>query len=569
MTPLVSIITGTYNRRASLQAFIDSVRRNIPRGMDYEIVVCDGGSTDGTLEWLRAQADVKLLEHGALLGAIKAFCDAADMATGQYILFGNDDVTLLDGSIARAIVHLETHPRCAGVGFAHNVPNRLREIIWTQDGVDYGVLHMQARSVDGTPTQVMYAQIGLFRTDLAREAGWWGRDDAIMAAGDGTYGADNYLTARLLEMGYTVDAVVGVGNTDGLMPDALRQHNYAKADGKPPAFWQRFPGGVQIGTPRTVDTPERLRVLYLPVFEAGHTVQKANKRGLREALKARGFLVYEHDYVSDRTSLKDIVALWQPHLVLTQFHGVHPITPLMVTEARNIKPDALWVNWNGDVDERGLISDPMLQMLRLYDVQLTVHAGVLPVYEREGIPAAYWQIGYEPVPDTLPIVPKWDVVFLGNAYSKERQRLADALLATGAKVGLYGIGWTDSQGDTLYDFATGAALYRNAKIAIGDNQYAARGFVSNRLFEALANGAFLLHQQVDGLEELTGLCDGVHYVAWSDFDDLRTKIAHWLKPAQNAARKRIAAAGEAFVREHHSFAARLDELFKVILVSLA
>ena len=107
-----------------------------------------------------------------------------------------------------------------------------------------------------------------------------------------------------------------------------------------------------------------------------------------------------------------------------------------------------------------------------------------------------------------------------------------------------------------------AALYRRCKIAIGDNQYGDKGFVSNRLFEALANGAFLLHQTIPGLEELTGLVDGVHYVSWGDYDDLRAQARTYL--ADDAARRRIAAAGEAFVRAHHSFDARVQELFTLI-----
>ena len=56
-----------------------------------------------------------------------------------------------------------------------------------------------------------------------------------------------------------------------------------------------------------------------------------------------------------------------------------------------------------------------------------------------------------------------------------------------------------------------------------------RGYVSNRIFEALAAGAFLLHQEVPGLDELLGLEDGVHYVAWTDFDDLHHKVQYWLR----------------------------------------
>src|SRR5687767_6498686 len=55
--PLISIVTGTYNRLDSLQRMIKSVRSQMPRHIAYELVIVDGGSTDGTLAWCEAQAD--------------------------------------------------------------------------------------------------------------------------------------------------------------------------------------------------------------------------------------------------------------------------------------------------------------------------------------------------------------------------------------------------------------------------------------------------------------------------------------------------------------------------------
>src|SRR5690242_4689170 len=54
---VVSIVLGSYNRKEFLNEAIQSIRRNgitVP----YEIIVVDGGSTDGALEWLTRQQDV-------------------------------------------------------------------------------------------------------------------------------------------------------------------------------------------------------------------------------------------------------------------------------------------------------------------------------------------------------------------------------------------------------------------------------------------------------------------------------------------------------------------------------
>jgi glycosyltransferase involved in cell wall biosynthesis len=54
--PFVSVIIPTFNRLALLQETLESVRRQTFR--DFEIIVVDDGSTDGTGEWLRTRNDL-------------------------------------------------------------------------------------------------------------------------------------------------------------------------------------------------------------------------------------------------------------------------------------------------------------------------------------------------------------------------------------------------------------------------------------------------------------------------------------------------------------------------------
>lgn len=550
--PILSIVTGSYQRLRYLQRMIHSARSAIPAGFTVEFVIVDGGSTDGTIDWCRQQSDIRLIEHGALLGAIRAFTDGGSAAKGIYTLFANDDVEFIGDGITRALVHLETTPTCGAVCFADN---RIA-------GTDYRVQFITAQRGHQS-VSVPYAQVGMYRTWLGNEVGWWGADDSIMAKSR-TYGGDNFLSARIWELGYTVDAVDGVHINDLVAPDALREANQKDAESKPSPYYERYPRGPVIAeTPQvTVPHKEHVRVLYLPIYEPG---MGRYKSGLRDAL-AKRFLVYELDYCNTAFDLVDLVKTFRPHLLLSQFHGANRVTPAVLSQARAAVPDMVVINWNGDCEKRHLTGPEMLNLLEHVDLQLTVNAGVIAEYTAHGIEAAYWQIGYEPVTDALPTVKAHDVVFLANAYSQERHELGRLLKSLPYDVGLYGYGWPQSSGNTLYDFTAGAALYRSAKIAIGDNQYPHDyGFVSNRLFESLANGAFLLHQAVPGLEELTGLQDGVHYVSWKDAKDLKKKLAYWLASERDEQRHVIAAAGEAFTREHHSFDSRVRELFTVLL----
>ena len=566
---LLSVVSGTFNRLSHLQDMINSARAAIPRGFTAEFVIVDGGSTDGTIEWCKTEPDINLIQHGELRGAIPAFTDGAYAAQGKYIILANDDITFQRGSIMPAVVHLEENMECGAVAFADDRP--------AQGKNGHLVMHMAA-TLNGDYKSVPYAQVGMFRKWLGDEVGWWGGNDDDFPAR--TYAGDNYLSSKIWNAGYSIDEVRECKVDDRVVDDNLREINRGENDesGKADsaAYYAMFPTGPEV-TNEIVDTQQdklQLRILYLPIFEQGYPHQKLHKRGLRQALTALTFtdrtaIVYEYDYIAATdiaTELPYLVETFQPHMMITQLHGHEPVTADMMAKIRAIRPAMACYNWNGDYWPHGLTAPDMLKVLAHIDLQLTVNANVLETYKQAGIAAAYWQIGFEH-PLTEPVKrDATDVVFLGNAYSDERKQLENRLqLLEGLyiKVQLWGDGWAQSAGNTLYDFTAGAAIYQSAKISIGDNQFPdAVGFVSNRIFQALAaGGALLLHQRVQGLEELTGLIDGVHYIEWLDFDDLIDKIVYWLDRKRAPKRRRIARAGSEFVRHNHSFDNRVKELF--------
>jgi len=61
--PDVSVVIGTYNRRRYLKGTIESVREEL-HGIAHELIIVDGGSTDGTIRWLVRQRDViAIVQH--------------------------------------------------------------------------------------------------------------------------------------------------------------------------------------------------------------------------------------------------------------------------------------------------------------------------------------------------------------------------------------------------------------------------------------------------------------------------------------------------------------------------
>jgi len=60
---VVSVVLGSYERLKYLKAAIESIREEL-RNVEHEIIVVDGGSTDGALEWAVQQKDIiTIVQH--------------------------------------------------------------------------------------------------------------------------------------------------------------------------------------------------------------------------------------------------------------------------------------------------------------------------------------------------------------------------------------------------------------------------------------------------------------------------------------------------------------------------
>jgi glycosyltransferase involved in cell wall biosynthesis len=226
--------------------------------------------------------------------------------------------------------------------------------------------------------------------------------------------------------------------------------------------------------------------------------------------------------------------------------------------------NSLFISWNGDFISENILDSQYMAMMQLMHLPLFVTTFMEEQYKAVGIDFRFWEIGYEDIrnpDDGIPTMntPKHDVLFLGNAYYPDRVELGNVLRSLkGINVGIYG-NWKriKANGMNIYDFADGMRLYRNCKIAVSDCRKA-RGYVSNRLFQELYAGAFVLQKRIEGMEELIGLQDGVHLVIWDTFDDLKEKIVYWLD--RDEERKKIAEAGQLYVSVNHSFDVRVQEL---------
>ena len=88
MNPLVSVIIPTFNRIHLLRETVQSVRDQSFR--DFEIIVVDDGSSDGTGEWLETQADLNVVSQSNS-GIAASRNNGAARAKGTWLAFLDHD----------------------------------------------------------------------------------------------------------------------------------------------------------------------------------------------------------------------------------------------------------------------------------------------------------------------------------------------------------------------------------------------------------------------------------------------------------------------------------------------
>lgn len=205
MTDL-SIVFGTYNRFSLLKQCVESIRRSVGDDHSYEIIITDGGSTDGSIEWLQKQLDVSVIYEKERRGAVAAFNAAAASSVGRHIAAVNDDVELVGAALKRAVEILDTDFRIGQVAMAFSQPEAGQN--------EFKVFPFHRH---------VYANLGVLRRRVY--------DDVVKIQGGlwnpiyHTYGGDTELSCWVWRLGWQVHAGFDTLCVDHLAQDALRKDN--------------------------------------------------------------------------------------------------------------------------------------------------------------------------------------------------------------------------------------------------------------------------------------------------------------------------------------------------------
>jgi N-acetylglucosaminyl-diphospho-decaprenol L-rhamnosyltransferase len=116
--PDLSVLIVSYNTAALVDACLRSLAATV-RLTNYEVVVADNGSVDGTVQMVRQNwPGVTVLDIGTNLGFARANNRALHASSGRHVLLLNSDAEVLEGALDELIAFMDAHPT-VGVAAPH------------------------------------------------------------------------------------------------------------------------------------------------------------------------------------------------------------------------------------------------------------------------------------------------------------------------------------------------------------------------------------------------------------------------------------------------------------------
>jgi GT2 family glycosyltransferase/tetratricopeptide (TPR) repeat protein len=115
---LTSIVLVTFNQLGYTHGCLESIRARTD--LPCELIVIDNGSTDGTVDYLRGQADIRLITNDRNRGFPAAANQGLQVAMGEQVVLLNNDTLVTTGWLEHLLEALYSDPSVGLVGPTSN-----------------------------------------------------------------------------------------------------------------------------------------------------------------------------------------------------------------------------------------------------------------------------------------------------------------------------------------------------------------------------------------------------------------------------------------------------------------
>lgn len=177
----LTVLVATYNRLEALKVAVNAIHDQTK--CSHEIIVIDGGSTDGTIEYLKSRSDITPVFQGKLLGVPRSYNEVWRQVESKYTCWLSDDTELANNGLDMAVRILENDPEIGMVGL------KTKDVIGPRVHLPYiGAL---------SEYRILNCNHGVMPTELARSVGFFNEEYPM-------YMIDPDLTASILSTGKKV-----------------------------------------------------------------------------------------------------------------------------------------------------------------------------------------------------------------------------------------------------------------------------------------------------------------------------------------------------------------------------
>jgi GT2 family glycosyltransferase len=210
--PVISLITGTRNRKESYERFIASVREvaQVP----YEILVADASNEP---RYATNSGDVRTFLERPPMGYAAGYTRLLWHARGRLIVCLNDDCVMHNGWDVAAVKFMDETPEC------------YQGCIYFKDYAYKGGLHFTLQSL----LRCTYANYPVMRREQACDYGLF--DDSYRF-----YAADTDLSFRIIADGHAVVGIPGCKLSHYREQDDIRMNNLSEAHFDGDLFKERW-----------------------------------------------------------------------------------------------------------------------------------------------------------------------------------------------------------------------------------------------------------------------------------------------------------------------------------------